>query len=177
MDMNASKSTKNEKVSIRPSELARKLLESEDFDALYRSVMSLIEEAANYLDNEGRAAAKVLSRTQATAYSKHSMALTTSCMRTAGSALMLRAARNHEQPLDYAISEVFRTDVLHKATTGIAEHEQMPEGLVRLMTRADELAWKMRNLANSLVASEDKPPNAVHGALANLQLAFGVRYQ
>lgn len=156
-----------------PSELARKLLEAEDFMELYRAVMALVEDSANYLDNEGRAASKLMSPHQSTAYAKHSMALTTSCMRTASSALMLRAARNHEQPLDYAISEVMRTDVLHKATTNIEAREQMPEALTSLMTRAEELSWKMRNLVNSLVSSDEKAPNAVHSAVANLQLAFG----
>lgn len=174
--MNAHTPLKNSTPSFQPSELARKLLESDDFSTLYSSVMTLVEDAASYLDNEGRAAAKLLSPHQATVYSKHSMALTTSCMRTAGSALMLRAARNREKTLDYAVSEVMRTDVLHKATTAIDPRDQMPDGLVRLMTRAEELAWKMRNLANSLVASEEKAENAVHSAMANLKLAFGVRY-
>jgi regulator of CtrA degradation len=174
--MNASQPLNNSTQSIQPSELARKLLESDDFSTLYGSVMALVNDSASYLDNEGRAAAKLMSRHQSAVYAQHSFALTTSCMRTASSALMLRAALKREQSLDYSISEVMRTDVLHKATTTIEQRDQMPEGLVRLMTRAEELSWKMRNLANSLVASEEKAVNAVHSALANLQLAFGARY-
>lgn len=174
-NMNATQSPKAPLKEIQPSELARKLVESDDFSKLYSAVMTLVEDAAGYLDTDGRAAAKLLSRNQATVYSKHSMALTTSCMRTASSALMLRAARNREQDLGYSISEVMRTDVLHKATTTIDQRDQMPEGLVTLMTRAEELSWKMRNLVNSCVASDQRTENPVHSAMADLQLAFGSR--
>jgi regulator of CtrA degradation len=166
----------NDQILAKPSALARKLIESEEFLSLYQSVMTLVEEAAFFLDKDGRAAAKVMQPSQASAYAKHSMALTTSCMRTASTALMLRSARNREQTLEYAISEVMRTDVLHKATTTIETREQMPEGLTSLMTRAEELSWKMRNLANSLVASDEQLPNPVHSAVANLHLAFGVNF-
>ena len=57
--------------------LADRRVSSDRFKPLYSDGMKLVEEAAGYLDGEGRADAKKMSRTAATLYAAESMRLTT----------------------------------------------------------------------------------------------------
>ena len=71
--------------------LAERMVRSESFNYLYDEGMSLVEEAASYLDGEGREEARRLSRTAATLYAAESMRLTTRLMQVAS--WLLSAAR------------------------------------------------------------------------------------
>ena len=57
--------------------------QSETFRALFKDGMTLVEETANYLDGEGRAAAKTLTRPSSIVYATESMRLTTRLMQLA----------------------------------------------------------------------------------------------
>src|SRR5947209_9300759 len=69
---------------------------SEAFKALFREGMTLVEEAAGYLDGPGRAASKALRRPVALAYATESMRLTTRLMQVASWLLLRRAVNEGE---------------------------------------------------------------------------------
>lgn len=78
---------------------AAAFVQSALFARTFREGMALVEETANYLDGEGRDAAKELGREEALAYASASMRLTTQLMQIASWLLVLRAVREDEMPL------------------------------------------------------------------------------
>lgn len=85
--------------------LAEHRVFSDSFKPLYNQGMGLVEETAEYLDGEGRAAAKTLSRIGATLYAAESMRLTTRLMQVASWLLLQRAANSGEMTRDQVASE------------------------------------------------------------------------
>ena len=85
-----------EQVKNSPVRLAERRIFSDRFKPLYSDGMKLVEEAAAYLDGEGRVEAKKLSRIAATLYAAESMRLTTRLMQIASWLLLQRAANNGE---------------------------------------------------------------------------------
>ena len=81
---------------------------SEAFKALFREGMTLVEEAAGYLDGPGRAASKTLRRPAALAYATESMRLTTRLMQIASWLLLRRAVNEGELTPAQAQSERHR---------------------------------------------------------------------
>lgn len=89
----------------RTVRLAEWRASSPSFKALYADGMKLVEEAAEYLDGPGRAAAKGLSRAAATLYAAESMRLTTRLMQVASWMLLQRAANSGEMTRDQVAAE------------------------------------------------------------------------
>ncbi len=85
--------------------LAERRVFSQSFKPLYDEGMALVEEAAEYLDGEGRAEAKRLSRVAATLYAAESMRLTTRLMQLASWLLLQRAANAGEMTRDQVAAE------------------------------------------------------------------------
>ncbi|MDN2565338.1 DUF1465 family protein [Aquibium sp. A9E412] len=85
--------------------LAERRIFSESFKPLYDEGMGLVEEAAEYLDGEGRAAARTLSRVAATLYAAESMRLTTRLMQIASWLLLQRAANSGEMTREQVAAE------------------------------------------------------------------------
>jgi regulator of CtrA degradation len=85
--------------------LAERRVFSSSFKPLYNEGMALVERAAEYLDGEGRAAAKTLSRIGATLYAAESMRLTTRLMQIASWLLLQRAANSGEMTRDQVAAE------------------------------------------------------------------------
>ena len=93
------------KESAKTIKLAERRVFSQSFKPLYNEGMSLVEQAAEYLDGEGRAEAKKLSRLAATLYAAESMRLTTRLMQIASWLLLQRAANSGEMTRDQVASE------------------------------------------------------------------------
>ena len=85
--------------------LAERRVFSQSFKPLYNDGMQLVEQAAEYLDGQGRAEAKKLSRPAATLYAAESMRLTTRLMQVASWLLLQRAANSGEMTRDQVASE------------------------------------------------------------------------
>ena len=79
-----------------PVSLIEKLISSEAFASFYHEGMGLVEEAAAYLDGEGREEAKSLTRESSLAYSAESMRLTTRLMQIASWLLLQRSVQQGE---------------------------------------------------------------------------------
>src|SRR5690606_32074621 len=102
--------------------LAERRVFSSSFKPLYDEGMALVEQAAEYLDGEGRAEAKRLSRICATLYAAESMRLTTRLMQLASWLLLQRAANAGEMTRDQVASEESKvrldTASAHEAALG-----------------------------------------------------------
>lgn len=131
----------------RTIKLAERRVFSQSFKPLYDEGMRLVEQAAEYLDGEGRVEAKGLSRVAATLYAAESMRLTTRLMQVASWLLLQRAANSGEMTRDQVASEKLKVrldtasahddapgwDELPEAFRAIVEHSLRLQGLVRRM--------------------------------------------
>ena len=91
-----------------PVSFVDKLATSEGFAALFREGMTLVEDAAAYLDGAGREEAKALPRASALAYAAESMRLTTRLMQIASWLLLKRAVNQGEMTRSQAASDRHR---------------------------------------------------------------------
>jgi regulator of CtrA degradation len=96
---------KPEREGAKTIKLAERRVFSQRFKPLYSEGMGLVERAAEYLDGEGRAAAKKMSRVTATLYAAESMRLTTRLMQVASWLLLQRAANAGEMTRDQVAAE------------------------------------------------------------------------
>jgi regulator of CtrA degradation len=92
----------------QPISFVDRLTASEGFTMLFREGMALVEEAAAYLDGEGREDAKALPRAASLAYAAESMRLTTRLMQIASWLLLQRAVNQGEMTRLQAASDRHR---------------------------------------------------------------------
>ena len=85
-----------------------RLAASPAFRDLFREGMTLVEEAAAYLDGPGRAESRDLARAAALAYATESMRLTTRLMQVASWLLLQRAVNEGELTRTQALTERHR---------------------------------------------------------------------
>jgi regulator of CtrA degradation len=127
--------------------LAEHRVFSQSFKPLYNEGMGLVEEAAEYLDGDGRAAAKHLSRLGATLYAAESMRLTTRLMQIASWLLLQRAANAGEMTREQVAAEKAKV----RLDTASAEDdtpgwEELPEAFRSLVTRSLRLQTLVRRV-------------------------------
>jgi regulator of CtrA degradation len=134
--------------------LAERRIFSQSFKPLYNEGMSLVEQAAEYLDGKGRAEAKKLSRLAATLYAAESMRLTTRLMQVASWLLLQRAANSGEMTRDQVASEKTKvrldTASAHDEATGWAE---LPNEFRALVSRSLSLQARVRRLDEEIYGS------------------------
>ncbi len=134
--------------------LAERRVFSESFKPLYNEGMGLVEQAAEYLDGQGRAEAKSLSRTAATLYAAESMRLTTRLMQIASWLLLQRAANSGEMTRDQVASEKSKV----RLDTGSAPDEavgwnELPPAFVALVNRSLSLQNVVRRMDEEIYGS------------------------
>lgn len=78
---------------------------SELFDRLFKEGMSLVEEAASYLDGPGRVDSRKLNRELALVYAAESMEVTTRLMQAASWLVVQRAVREKDMKVEEAGDE------------------------------------------------------------------------
>ena len=151
--------------------------ESENFKALFKEGMGLVEEAAAYLDGTGRQESKTLSRPIAIAYASESMRLTTRLMQTASWLLLRRAVAEGEMTPQQAASEKHRVRLtLHETSASTEMLKQLPPAFVAICEKSLRLQSRILRLAK---AADTDPglcavdqPTAVSRQLSQLQAAF-----
>ncbi len=148
------------------------------FDALYREGMTLIEDVASYLDADGRADSRVLSREASFLYATESMRLTTRLMQLASWLLLQRAVNEGEITKENARSE--KEKVKFSATPserGGPGYEQLPEALRSYIDKGDRLfdrVMQFDTLERGKMAVVDAgTANGIADQLARLKAAFG----
>ena len=134
--------------------LAERRIFSQSFKPLYNEGMSLVEQAAEYLDGKGRVEAKKLTRMAATLYAAESMRLTTRLMQVASWLLLQRAANSGEMTRDQVASEKTKvrldTASAHDDVAGWAE---LPDDFRDLVNRSLSLQTRVRRLDEEIYGS------------------------
>lgn len=157
---------------------ARHLAGSENFLALFREGMGLVEETANYLDGDGREDSKVLSRQAALVYATESMRLTTRLMQLASWLLLQRAVNDGEMSIEQAMKEKAKVR-LHNLSSPRrgAGWDDLPAYLKDLIERSVRLQERVVHLDEALNREDDgavRPvQNAVNAQIDRLQSMFG----
>ena len=121
--------------------------QSETFRALFQDGMTLVEETANYLDGEGRAAAKTLTRPSSIVYATESMRLTTRLMQLASWLLLHRSVNDGDMTIAQATEEKrkIRLEQLSTNMNGPGWTD-LPEDFKGLVTRSLALQKRVEQI-------------------------------
>ena len=160
--------------------LAERRVFSNSFKPLYNEGMSLVEQAAEYLDGEGRAAAKNLSRVGATLYAAESMRLTTRLMQVASWLLLQRAANSGEMTRDQVAAEKAKVRLDTASAQGdAAGWADLPEAFRDIVDHSLRLQSLVRRMDDEIYGTECPTPkpsmhtgNPVSDQITLLQTAF-----
>lgn len=163
--------------------LSERLGSSQAFRVVYEEGMGLVEEAAAYLDSEGRAEAKKLTRVAATLYAAESMRLTTRLMQIASWLLLQRAANNGELTRDQMLAEKNKVRLdTQSANEEAPGWEVLPPTFVSIVYRSLRLQSRVQRMDADIygaprtgAARMRDVANPVSEQLALLQTAFGRR--
>lgn len=163
----------------QPVALARRLAVSDNFGALFREGMALVEETAMYLDGDGREESRDLGRSASLIYATESMRLTTRLMQLASWLLLQRAVNEGEMTSEQALEErnKVRIDRLSTAKDGPG-WEELPPMLINLVDRSVRLQERINHLDSGLDGNDALDPsvqaeNPVGDQLKRLSSVFG----
>ncbi|RLQ88689.1 DUF1465 family protein [Notoacmeibacter ruber] len=172
--MNESKTTTGE--TIR---LAERRIFSDSFRELYATGMLLVEDAASYLDGEGRRSAKGLDRIPATLYAAESMRLTTRLMQIASWLLLQRAANAGEMTREQVAKEKQKVNL----DAAVSDREapgwdSLSEEFLDLVDRSLSLQRLVQRVDAELYGAKDDEAdsdaeNPVGAQIDLLRTAFG----
>ena len=157
--------------------LARHVAQSPSFEAIYREGMDLVEDAAAYLDGEGRNAAKRMQPEVATLYASESMRLTTRLMQLASWLLLQRAANNGEMTPDQIAEEKGKVRLEgFPAQMGAPHWSELPEAFRAMIEHSLVLQKRVSILDREVYGEGEKPAeieSPVARQLGDLKRAFG----
>jgi regulator of CtrA degradation len=150
---------RSQNLNTTPVSFGAKLADSDSFKALFRDGMSLVEEAADYLDGDGRAEAKSLPRVASLAYAPESMRLTTRLMQMASWLLLQRAVNEGEMSLEQAGQEKNKVR-LHGLTTPKdgPGWDELPLRLRALIEQSLHLQKRIRHLDEVIYSKRSLEP-------------------
>ena len=159
-----------------PISFGRAYAQSETFRALFKDGMTLVEQTAAYLDGDGRAAAKALTRPASIVYATESMRLTTRLMQLASWLLLHRSVNEGDLTIDQAAKEK-RKIKMDRPTTNMDGPcwEQLPEQFRKLVARSLALQKRIERIDSAIMegqAGEREPSNPVAARLHQLTEAF-----
>ena len=150
----------------------RDFARSELFERTFQEGMDLVEEAAGWLDGDGRRESKLLSRATALAYAGESMKLTTRLMQVASWLLVQRAVREGDMTPEAACDARYR--LAERLPAPEATHPELPIGLIEFVVRAEKLHDRIYYLDRRMyldVAAETEI-NPVLSQMGMLEAAF-----
>lgn len=150
---------------------------SEQFDAIFKEGMALVERTAHYLDGEGRAAAKKLKPPVSLTYATESMRLTTRLLELASWLLIRRSLKQGEISADEAQRKRTRIRLNTPTRVSHVKHfDELPDGLRGLIEESVQLNERIIQLDRAMSADTQLPEAAVSNPVANqlamLQSAF-----
>jgi regulator of CtrA degradation len=145
-----------------------RLASSAAFRDLFREGMTLVEEAAAYLDGPGRAESRDLPRPVSLAYSTESMRLTTRLMQVASWLLLQRAVNEGELTSSEARAERVRVKLSREEYGYKPEiFEQLPFTLRALSQRSVRIQERVMHLDQSLVVAHSREPIKTQSEVAS----------
>lgn len=159
--------------------LAERRVFSQSFRPLYNEGMGLVEETAEYLDGEGRAAAKNLSRPAATLYAAESMRLTTRLMQVASWLLLQRAANSGEMTREQVATEKVKVRLdTASAQEDAPGWDELPAAFRELVGRSLRLQSLVRRMDEEIYGAgvaktAHSGANPVSDQVMLLKTAFG----
>lgn len=150
----------------------RDFARSELFERTFQEGMELVEEAAAWLDGDGRRESKLLSRAVALAYASESMKLTTRLMQVASWLLVQRAVREGDMTPEAACDGRYRLS--ERAAVTEPSHPELPIGLIELTVRAERLHDRVLYLDRRMYLAEAPTAevNPVLNQMGLLEAAF-----
>lgn len=166
---------------VNTVKLAERRVFSQSFKPLYNEGMGLVEEAAEYLDGEGRAAARELPQVAGGLYAAESMRLTTRLMQLASWLLLQRAANAGEMTREQVAAEKAKVRL---DTTSVRDEvpgwNDLPERFRSIVDRSIRLQALVRRMDEEIYGrGADEPVdetfglNPVSEQINLLQTAFG----
>lgn len=180
MDQTSGMDTGQLRAGQEPVSFADRLVGSNAFHELFEQGMSLVETTAEYLDKDGREAAKDLPRAGAMAYATESMRLTTRLMQLASWLLLQRAVHEGEMTLEQAAQEKAKVRIngLSSSVQGPG-WDDLPQTLRELVAASLELQTRVQRLDGIFYTGRRNAPkdgpgsNPVAEQMARLNSAFG----
>ena len=156
---------------------ARHVAQSPSFEHLYAEGMDLVEDAAAYLDGDGREASRRMEPSTATLYASESMRLTTRLMQLASWLLLQRAANNGEMSAEQIAEEKGKVRLEgFPAQMGANEWPNLPERF-RDMIEQSLVLQKRVAMLDREVYGEPSEPQSVESPVArqigDIKRAFG----
>ncbi|MEO0800564.1 MAG: DUF1465 family protein [Pseudomonadota bacterium] len=153
--------------------------QSPQFDELFREGMSLVEATADYLDGEGRKAARELASPLSVIYATESMRLTTRLLEVASWLVIQRALKDGELSQDEA--EEKRQRVKLRAMTRpshIKRFDELPTGLQALITQSFAVTDRIVQIDKAMTHDTASAPpaalNPVGEQMKRLASAFSL---
>jgi len=145
---------------------------SELFERTFQEGMDLVEEAAAWLDGDGRREARLLSRSTALAYAAESMKLTTRLMQVASWLLVQRAVREGDMTPVSACDARYR--LAERPAMVEATSAELPIGLIEFIVRAERLHDRIYYLDRRMYLDGPAEPdtNPVLSQMGRLEAAF-----
>ena len=160
----------------QPISFIDRLTSAEGFLALFREGMTLVEDAAAYLDGEGREDAKALPRAASLAYAAESMRLTTRLMQIASWLLLQRAVNQGEMTRSQAASERHRVKLSQQDIASNSEvFDALPDKLRQLAIHSMRLQARVIHFDQLIYSPTNHStgkPSPVGQQLARLRDAF-----
>lgn len=151
--------------------------QSDQFDAVYKEGMALVERTASYLDGPGRKEAKSLKSPLTLTYATESMRLTTRLLELASWLMLHRALKDGEIDQQQALAKRERVKL---APIGRSAHvkgfDELPAGLKDLVNQSFALNDRITRLDAAIAAgAEPSAPidNIVVSQVAQLEAVFG----
>ena len=153
---------------------AKEFMASQLFARTFADGMGLVEEAAAYLDGDGRKDSKDLPRVAALAYAGESMRLTTRLMQVASWLLVQRAVDEGEMTEEEAANEKYRLGAKEICRGRKLEgHDLLPNRLLELLARSEKLYDRVERLDRQLYREDvANSSNAVFDQHNQLAAAF-----
>jgi regulator of CtrA degradation len=163
LSLSASNETAAKTVSF-----VHKLAASDAFKSLFKEGMTLVEEAAAYLDGPGREESRALRRPVAMAYATESMRLTTRLMQVASWLLLQRAVNEGELTAAQAMSEKHRVRLAEQDIGCSADHfEELPQPLRQFSLKSLRLQARVAHLDQSMAVANGFAPAPARSAVAS----------
>ncbi len=128
---------------------------SEMFDRLFKEGMSLVEEAASYLDGPGRVDSRKLNRELALVYAAESMEVTTRLMQAASWLVVQRAVREKDMKVEEAGDEKYRLS--KPGDPHPVDRSVMPAHLMTLVDRSRALYERVWRFDATLYSETPQP--------------------
>jgi regulator of CtrA degradation len=155
-----------------------KFARSDQFKAVFREGMALVEAAATYLDGDGRKEARKLRPPHSLAYATESMRLTTRLMQLASWLLIRRAVSEGELTPEQAIEEQRKIKLPVTGTDQpTRELGALPPRLRELIAQSVKLQERVIRL-DQMLGYKQLPPSGdadrpLESQLSRLRAAFG----